>query len=226
VTASHVVFPPLDDVLAAFHARHPLVTLDIEVAPSSVVTQTVLSKQASAGLCLVAQPHPQLDYRVLFREHFGFFCGPRHRLFGRTDLTMADLAEETFVSFVTEKPQGPLRAISILRAQHRLNGRVIGSTASLEEARRMIGAGLGIGALPIHAVARDVADGLLWRLPPWDNTPPPGGPPAVDVFLVTNPRTTLSQAERTFVDLLTTRLDEAPGGLFVYPEGMAAHSTG
>ncbi|SDD94724.1 LysR family transcriptional regulator [Rhodospira trueperi] len=218
--ASHVTFPPLDEALADYHQRHPLVTLEIDIARSSAVVQTVLSRQASAGICLVARPHPQLSYRILFREHFGVFCGPRHRLFGRRDLTMADLAEETFVSFVTDSPQDALRAVSLLRVHHGLTGRIVGTAANLEEVRRMIVAGLGIGALPIHAVARDVADGLLWRLPPEDDAPPPGGPPAVDIFLVTNPRTTLSQAERTFVDLLVARVEEAGDDPFVYPEGM------
>ncbi|MBB4287328.1 LysR family transcriptional regulator [Roseospira goensis] len=232
VLASHVVFPPLDSVLARFHAQHPLVTLDIEVARSSVVAQTVLSRQASAGIGLVGQPHPQLDYRLLFREHFGFFCGPAHRLFGRRDLTVDDLRAETFVSFGTDSPNDALRAIAVLRAHHRLDGRTVGTAANLEEVRRMIVAGLGIGPLPIHAVARDVRDGLLWRLPPYDPVPDtavgdPGGeaqarPPAVDIFLVTNPRTNLSRAERLFLDLLTAELHRAPGGVFVYPESLAA----
>ena len=53
--ASHVVFPPLDDTLADFHARHPKVTLDIEVATSSSVIQAVASKEATLGICLVAE---------------------------------------------------------------------------------------------------------------------------------------------------------------------------
>jgi hypothetical protein len=46
------------------------------------------------------------------------------------------------------------------------------------------------------------------------------------LFLVTNPRTTLSQAERTFVDLLEARVGGAPGGLFVYPEGYRRRPVG
>ncbi|MQX36140.1 LysR family transcriptional regulator [Roseospira navarrensis] len=217
--ASHVVFPPLDAVLADFHAAHPLVTLECEVARSSVVVQTVLSRQASAGICLVARPHPHLAYRRLFREHFGFFCGPSHRLFGRTDLTVADLRDEPVVSFNTDSPTDALRAIALLRARHDLNGRTVGRSSNLEEVRRMIVAGLGVGPLPIHVAERDVREGLLWRLPPWDDTAGPGGPAPVDIFLVTNPRTTLSQAERLFLAMLNARVDAAPGGVFVYPTG-------
>ncbi|KAA5605514.1 LysR family transcriptional regulator [Roseospira marina] len=215
--ASHVVFPPLNAVMARFHAAHPLVTLEHEVARSAVVAQNVLSRQASAGIGLVASPNPQLRYRPLFREHFGFFCGPSHRLFGRRDLTAADLRDEPFVSFSTDTPTDALRAIALLRAHHGLTGRTVGTSSNLEEVRRMIIAGLGVGPLPVHVVERDVRDGLLWRLPPYDDVRGPGGPAPVDIFLVTNPRTTLSQAERLFLTMLNAHADTAPGGFFVYP---------
>jgi len=47
--ASHVVFPPLDDALAGFHARHPQVTFDIEVATSAAVIEAVPSRRRSAS---------------------------------------------------------------------------------------------------------------------------------------------------------------------------------
>lgn len=60
----------------------------------------------------------------------------------------------------------------------------------------MISAGLGIGPLPIHVAEREVRDGLLWRLPPYDD------PPAIDIFLVTNPRARLTRTEQAFIDTL------------------------
>lgn len=194
--ASHVVFPPLDAALADFHRCHPRVTLDIDIATSSDVTDSVLAKTATLGICLVNERLAQLDYRLLFREHFGFFCGPNHALFGRRELTLDDLRGESFVSFKTDQLTDALRPVAILRAQLQLYGDVIGTSSNLEEVRRMIVAGLGIGPLPIHVVERDVAAGLLWRLPPWQQ------PPAIDIFLVTNPRARHSRAERLFLQTL------------------------
>jgi len=207
--ASHVVFPPLDDTLADFHTRHPKVSLDIEVATSSSVIEAVLSKEATLGICLVSQAHPQLDYRLLFREHFGFFCGPRHRLFGRGDLTLEALRGEEFVSFKTDRLTDALRPVAVLRAQLQMYGQVVGTSSNLEEVRRMIVAGLGIGPLPIHVVERDVRAGLLWRLPPFE------APPAIDIFLVTHPRARLGRAERLFIETLTAHAGADP---MIFPE--------
>lgn len=68
----------------------------------------------------------------------------------------------------------------------------------------MIVNGLGIGPLPIHVVQRDVADGVLWRLPPYDD------PPAIDIYLVWNPRTTLNRAENEFLAALRVRIESTP----------------
>ena len=68
----------------------------------------------------------------------------------------------------------------------------------------MIIAGLGIGPLPIHVVARDVRDGLLWRLPPHKS------PPAIDIYLVSNPQTHLNRAEAGLLASLSQAIDAEP----------------
>lgn len=209
--ASHVVFPPLDETLAEFHARHPRVNVEIDVATSHTVIDAVLSKDATLGICLVSEAHPQLHHRLLFREHFGFFCGPRHPLFGERGLSLSDLRSESFVSFKTDRLTDALRPVAVLRAQLQMYGQVVGTSSNLEEVRRMIMAGLGIGPLPIHVVERDVQAGLLWRLPPYDD------PPAIDIFLVTNPRATLGRAERLFIELLLARARSGSEQPPVYP---------
>ena len=209
--ASHVVFPPLDEALANFHARHPRVSFDIDVSTSGSVIQSVLSKEATLGICLVSEAHPQLQHRLLFREHFGFFCGPRHPLFGEEGLTLADLRGESFVSFKTDRLTDALRPVAVLRAQLQMYGQVVGTSSNLEEVRRMIVAGLGIGPLPIHVVERDVQAGLLWRLPPYED------PPAIDIFLVTNPRATLGRAERRFIEDLLAQAQSGSAQPPVFP---------
>ena len=202
--ASHVVCPFYDQVLSEFQATHPYISYSIEISTSSAVQQSVLEKRASLGLCLVSEPHPRLQYEHLFREHFGFFCGPRHRLFGRRGLSFAALRGEAFVSFKTDQPSDALRPIALLRERAGLAGRIVGTSSHLEEVRRMIVAGLGIGPLPIHVVERDLRDGLLWRLPPYDD------PPAIDIYLVTNPRMTHGRAESLFLEALRRRIGELP----------------
>lgn len=68
----------------------------------------------------------------------------------------------------------------------------------------MIVAGLGIGPLPLHVARRDVTDGILWRLPPYD------APPAIDIFLLTNPDKAMNRAEKALLSGLQALIAETP----------------
>ncbi|MCM2561160.1 LysR family transcriptional regulator [Lutimaribacter sp. EGI FJ00015] len=211
--ASHVVTPLLDDLLARTHADHPRVRFRLRTATSAEVARAVQDRTASFGICLANRQNPDLDYAVLYREFFGFYCGPDHPLFGRAGLTLDDLRGRDAVAFETDDLNDALRPVALLRRQSALDQTVVGRSSQLEEVRRMILCGLGIGALPVHVAARDVADGLLWRLPPYDD------PPAVDIFLVANPRKRLNRAEALMIDDLRRSIATMPLGARTYPGG-------
>lgn len=194
--ASHVVTPLLDDQLTELSRTHPNIRFNIRIDTSVKVVQAVRERQASFGICLVNRRFQDVFYHRLYREYFGFYCGPSHPLFGRDDLTMADLRDQPTVSFDTEDINDALRPVALLRSKWGLEYDVVGRSSQLEEVRRMIQCGMGIGSLPIHVVAPDVAAGRLWRLPPYDD------PPEVDIFLVTNPSKRQNRAE----DLMIRRM--------------------
>ncbi|WP_256750918.1 LysR family transcriptional regulator [Mesorhizobium sp. Mes31] len=209
-TASHVVSPLFDQALSEFHRNYPRASITISVAASTEVAKQVRERRASFGICLVSQRDPALEYAMVYREFFGFFCGPQHRLYGQTGLTLADLRGEPSVSFQTDHISDALRPVALLRSEARLNADVVGVSSSLEEVRRMIVAGLGIGPLPLHVARRDVADGTLWRLPPYD------APPAIDIFLLVNPDKAMNRAEKALLSGLQALIAETPLGDRIY----------
>jgi len=208
--ASHVVTPILDHALTRFHKQHPQVTYRINVGTSEDVARAVLDKSASLGICLLNKRLAKLEYEVLFREFFGFFCGPPHPLFGKKNLRIKDLRDCSAVSFGTDSMGDALRPVAQYRQQHDLDHNIIGRSTHLEEIRRMITCGLGIGPLPVHVVDQDIRDGTLWRLPPYDN------PPAVDIHLVTNPSKRLNRAEAAFIETLKGEIINLPFASRVY----------
>lgn len=203
-TASHVVSPIFDQALSEFHRSYPRASITISVAASTEVAKQVKERRASFGICLVSQRDPALEYTMVYREFFGFFCGPQHRFFGREGLTLADLRGEPSVSFQTDHISDALRPVALLRSEARLAADVVGVSSSLEEVRRMIVAGLGIGPLPLHVARRDLDDGTLWRLPPYDV------PPAIDIFLLVNPDKTMNRAEKALLSGLHAIIAETP----------------
>ena len=202
--ASHVESPLFDKALSRFHQQHPHATLSIEISASRHAIENLMARRVSIGVCLVKERSPKLNYKRLFREHFGLFCGPAHSLFGKKGLVPADLSGHSSVSFVTDQMGDALRLVALMRAEANLDDRVVGTSANLEEVRRMIIAGLGIGPLPIHVAKRDEDSGVLWRLPPYKT------PPAIDVYVVENPKAQLNRAETAFCSILHDLIDTTP----------------
>jgi DNA-binding transcriptional LysR family regulator len=89
-----------------------------------------------------------------------------------------------------------LSPLTIFRDQQGFSGRIVASSQSLEEVRRLVIAGFGIGCLPEHVVAADVEAGLLWRLPPRE------GIADVDIHLLWNREQRMSRAETIFLESL------------------------
>ncbi|MBZ0261726.1 MAG: LysR family transcriptional regulator [Hyphomicrobiales bacterium] len=193
---SGIVCRHLDNLLGTFNKNYPDVTYSIVVTESSEVLNRLRQNGATLGICLMREPDPLLDSRVLYRGFFGLYCGPQHRLFGKEKISLSELQGESSVSYQTDAKSGPLHAVTHLREQALLRPELKGISANLPEVRRMIIAGLGIGALPVHVAQRDVQAGNLWRLPPYSNIP------AVDVFFVTNPQRSTNPAESKLIALV------------------------
>lgn len=202
--ASHVVSSHFDSVLERFNARHPKVTYSITTLDSAEVIANSLQNRVTMGVCLLREPPARLATRVLYREYFGFYCGPRHRLFGRKGIRLSDLQGEDAVSFQTDEINGPLSDVARLRQLAGMKQGLKGISSSLPEVRRMIIANIGIGALPLHIARRDVLLGHLWQLPPYT------GFPAVDVYLLTNPKRTMNRAEIDLLEMLDIELNLVP----------------
>ncbi|WP_437883892.1 LysR family transcriptional regulator [Pseudomonas sp. LRF_L74] len=183
-----------DDFLTEFHRAHPRVELEVEVMRSSDIQSSLNQKTATAGLGLCRFPQAKLEQRRLMRQRYAFFCGKRHRLFGQRRLPLEALQGENFVSFTSDQIGGNLSPLTVFRDQQGFTGKIVASSSSFEEIRRLIIAGYGIGCLPEHLVDIDLHNGLIWRLPPAE------GVVDVDVFLMWNREQRMNRAESVFIE--------------------------
>ncbi len=212
--ASHIECPFLDRFLADFHKTFPRVTFSTSVSASQAVIEAVLTGEACLGICLAHEKHPELDYNVLYREHFGFFCAPGHPLFGKRETKINDLAALDYVSFKTDHLGGALAPVARLRQRENFNGQVLGLFTNLEEVKRLIKVGFGFGPLPIHVVTADIEARQLWQLPPYEN------PPVADVYLVTRRFAPGGRTETLLIDRLIAAIEAVPLSERTYPQGM------
>lgn len=202
--ASHVVSPHFDAVLERFNALYPRVSYSIATMDSAAVVAHLQQNRATFGVCLFHHQPPDLETRVLYRQYFGLFCGPSHRLYGQENIDIAELRDENVVSFFTDEINGPLSGVAHLRRRLHMRSDPKGLSSNLPEVRRMVVANIGIGALPVHVARKDVQSGLLWQVPPYKSLP------TVDIHILTSPRRRLNDAEKALLGMLNSELDDIP----------------
>ncbi|WJF91689.1 LysR family transcriptional regulator [Paraburkholderia bonniea] len=194
LSVSRIESPVYDAFLAEFHRTHARIEVQIEVMRSSDIISSLLQKTATAGLGLCRNPVEKLQISSFLRQRYAFYCGRHHRLFGQTQLTMSDLLNENFVSFTSDQIGDSLSPLTVFRDQKGFTGRIVAASPSLDEVRRLIYAGYGIGCLPDHIVRDDLARQRLWPLPPEE------GLVDVDVHLLWHRERKMSTAEQTFLE--------------------------
>ncbi len=192
---SNLVSPMLDELLRLYHQRYPSVAFQSEVHNSQAIVRAVQQGRANIGFCLMSKPLLNLPCIRLFREEFHVFCGAEHPLFGQDSVSLRDLQREPFISFACATEGMGLEPMSVLREDTRLGSRTNGLSTNMEEVRRMIVAGMGIGILPLMTAQDDIRRGDLWPLKITDQ------PIGADVFLVHAPTEKLSPSERKFIDV-------------------------
>ncbi|MGI4837829.1 MAG: LysR family transcriptional regulator [Janthinobacterium lividum] len=204
LTISRVQSALYDDFLVQFHRDHPRVELEVEVMRSSDIQSALSQRTATVGLGLCRFPQTKLERVRLLRQRYAFFCGKRHRLFGQRKLPLEALQSENFVSFTSDQVGGNLSPLTMFRDQQGFTGKIVASSSSFEEIRRLIIAGYGVGCLPEHLVDIDLHNGLIWRLPPAE------GVVDVDVFLMWNREQRMSRAETVFLEAFQQVIEGSP----------------
>ncbi|MBL8701638.1 MAG: LysR family transcriptional regulator [Alphaproteobacteria bacterium] len=210
--ASHMTSPIIDLAFASFRRKHPRTTMNVAVTHSGEMLRALTNRVIPFAIGPVHSKSPGLSYEHIFREFCGFYCGRGHELFGRTDLTVADLENQSAITYRSAMETDTLQSISDLARAMRFAQPFAGISNNLEEVRRLVVAGVGIGAIPVQIAARDVRDALLWRLPPHEDVMP------IDIYLIVNTKVRLNSAEAAFLEMLRTTIRETPEDQRVYRE--------
>jgi DNA-binding transcriptional LysR family regulator len=164
----------LPGILASFHRRHP----DIEVTlleqdVSGEFEQMVHAGQLDMAMIRMPQTRSDLCARLLVREPMVVLVPPGHRLEGRSEASLQELAEERFVGMKAGTGLRELMDQVCLRAGFTPSVSV--ETGQLTIVWGMVSAGIGVSILPRLAagsesprvrIVDDFAErrlGVVWR---------------------------------------------------------------
>ena len=194
-TIDEVESADFDDQLSEFFTKFPGVTLEIEVATTVDVIRMVEVGSATLGISDGVIPR-SFTRRELIKERFGLYCGARYHLSDRRDVTVDDLRGEPFIGFTADVLGGShMGNVTAFRASASMGQHVRARSSYVNEVKRMISCGMGIGFLPTHLGDSYVKSRELFRLPPYENEP------EAKIYLISNPSTRLSDAEKVFLEV-------------------------
>jgi DNA-binding transcriptional LysR family regulator len=202
--ATHCVSPVIDAALVRFHRENPKATLSIKIVTSGDVVTLVKRKAASCGIGLSTATAPGLVYDWIYRENFALYCGRTSALFGREDVSLEEVIAQPYVTFPTDEPGAEMAFFSHARQKIGFDQPPVGRSYHLEELRRMIEIGIGIGPFPVHVAQPLVERGRLWQVPCFKELP------EFEVSLITNPRTRRNAAEAAFIEILLDEIATTP----------------
>jgi DNA-binding transcriptional LysR family regulator len=193
---SGVVSAELDATLDTMRRRHPGIRLRMDVAPCRIVVEALAKGNGEVCIAFESAPRSDLMYEPLVREFQQLYCNRSHPLFGARVNNPEMLIDERFILTGSDEPDDVRR----FRLRYRLGLSPAGEAENLEEARRLIGAGVGIGFLPTVLLERSTHREALWPILP------PAMLPNYFLYLITKPEAQQTLPTQLFLREIRRRL--------------------
>lgn len=193
---SGLVSPEFDEAIASFHRRHPAIHIEIRVSPWRQVLDALEQGEVEIGVGYDSGVRGSLMYEPLLVERQQLYCARSNPYFGYRVSRLNELKDEGFV--LTGEDE--IELITQLRRRYRLGTKVTGLAEDINEARRLIVHGVGMGFLPILAAEQEVAKARLWPLLHADLEP------SYDIFLLARSEPARDTATQLFWDEVIRRI--------------------
>lgn len=196
----HLV-PGLNAVFSEFHARFPDTEVKLDTASWRSVVHAVTTGEVDIGVGFIGDAGAPGRKLLVLEQIQQLYCGPSHRLFGRTGIDVAGLQHEPFV-ISHDEPHENRR----FRTQHRLGDTIGGIADNLDERMWLIQLGLGIGFLPRTIVETSPFAGKLWPLLP-DSIAP-----VCPIYVMRTARRMQNAGSEAFWEIATRHFGMTPPG--------------
>lgn len=193
---SGVVSPELDDTLTSMRIRHPRVRLRMDVAPCRLVVEALAKGHAEVCIAFDSAPRSDLYYEPLVREYQQLYCSKWHPLFGARVNNPSVLSDERFILTGSDEPDD----VRNFRMRYQLGRQPAGEAENLEEAKRLIGGGVGIGFLPTVVIDRSATRDRFWPILHETLLP------SYYVYLITQPESQQTPPTQLFLREIRRRL--------------------
>lgn len=193
---SALISNEFDEAIASFHRRNPDIHIEIRVSSWRRVLDALEQGEVEIGVGYDSTVRASLVYEPIVSERQQLYCARSHPLYGYRVSRLNELRDEGFVL----NGEDEIEAITHLRRRYRLGAKVSGMAEDINEARRLIVHGVGIGFLPVLSARDEVAKGSLWPMLYADTEP------TYEIFLLARSEPSRDTATQLFLDEVVRRI--------------------
>lgn len=154
--------------IEAFTRSHPLIRIELEERGSPEIPLALLEGRADLGIANLPIAAPGLSFTDFFSDTLVLLVPARHQLAQRAQVGLEDALDEPFIGLADATALTHRLLSSAAAAGKHLQVRM--RMRSFDVVARMVAAGLGVGVLPLEAIAPQLASLPLKAIPltdPW-----------------------------------------------------------
>ena len=149
----------MDCYVKEFERLYPDAALVLRYLPPEQVLSSVLNEEVDLGLMSFAPRRADLVYKTWQDQKIVVVVSPQHRLANRKRMDVAELDGESLVGFTSELRMR--QEIDRWLKQAKVSVNVVHAFDNIENIKRAVEVGSGLGLLPIPTVRRELEFGSL-----------------------------------------------------------------
>src|ERR1700733_9412469 len=147
------------DHIEKYRRQYPKVRVQIRRSLSSKIPAELMDGDLELGILTYDPEDDHLVSRVIFTDHLAFVTSPSHRLASRTNVSITELGDETFIA---HNVVSPYRAVVIREFQrYKVPLHMDVEMPTVEAIRKMVERNEGVAFLPRMCVEQELSHGLL-----------------------------------------------------------------
>jgi len=154
----HTVFFLLP-VITEFRKRHPLIKIEVQRGVASRIPKQITAREVELGVISFTPNDESVRSVPIMTDELTMVVSPEHKFAGRTEVSIKELGDETFVAHNAPSPYRQKVIETFEKYKTPLNIWV--ELPSLEAIKKLVEKGVGIALVPGLTAEREIANGQL-----------------------------------------------------------------
>jgi DNA-binding transcriptional LysR family regulator len=147
------------DHIERYRRKYPRITVQVRRSLSSRIPTELIDGDLELGILGYDPEDDRVITRVIYTDHLAFIVSPEHRLAKRTEISITELGDETFIAHNVVSPYRALVIREFQRAKVPL--RMDLEVPTVEAIRKMVQRNQGVAFLPRMVVEEEVRQGIV-----------------------------------------------------------------